>query len=518
MPLGAEAACSAVEEILPGQRSDLAGVFQDLRPSVVRMNIFLHGTYQIITASLSPLKTYNDQNLSGSLHEFIVRSFFRRRQRSTYENSLIYDEGFYRIDHTAAGAETLLEGQAVLPIVAAFSELSSFVDSELTPDKKIQLLCYIFGWNGLLGQSARREASVALFNAISWEKHQLAEFFAKKGQAPKIEICLFCHSHGGNVALNLAWINEYFEPTDLARYYSVFYLEDLHTNLSSSFAQLLKSLPKTSDEANTKARYPMDKWLYEPTAFESTQESFIDKLYMFGTPIQSETWPLLFSNSFAKTVNCFSEGDSIQNGDFLSTVDRRSERTVSSFMMERAKALLPTADGNSRLTQLKIVLPKIEGSDRKILEELSCEDCTEIKSEETLRRLFLNRSLYTNSKGPSHLEYAFVYWSGFSNRLFIRPAPIMVFAPLLYKLDNAKPAIDVCFQLSENQDLLLNELDTDRKVVGTIGFLPAEKFVDIKKEFFKRRYSLENKKVAEKSYFEKAMDMGAKALMFFETS
>jgi len=73
---------------------------------------------------------------------------------------------------------------------------------------------YIFGWSGSLSFTARESAAKNLY----WEiKHLQEEYAEKHGQRPYVR--LISHSHGGNVALNMAKLHH---PND-----SDFYIDQL---------------------------------------------------------------------------------------------------------------------------------------------------------------------------------------------------------------------------------------------------------------------------------------------------
>lgn len=62
---------------------------------------------------------------------------------------------------------------------------------------------YSFGWSGKLNQIARKNAAQDLFNGL---KHLHYDILKNNGHAP--EFILISHSHGGNVVLHLAEIND----------------------------------------------------------------------------------------------------------------------------------------------------------------------------------------------------------------------------------------------------------------------------------------------------------------------
>jgi hypothetical protein len=125
---------------------------------------------------------------------------------------------------------------------------------------------YTFGWNGRLDHKKRVRAAQDLYNALTKELERV------KQEKPnsKIKIEILAHSHGGNVALNLA----------------------------------------AAEEKNKK-------------------NLCIDKLVLLGTPIQSETKSYVNSPIFKKVYNIYSTGDAIQTLDIFSTKDPASKRRVN---------------------------------------------------------------------------------------------------------------------------------------------------------------------------------------------
>jgi alpha-beta hydrolase superfamily lysophospholipase len=59
---------------------------------------------------------------------------------------------------------------------------------------------YTFGWNGKLDQRKREDAAFKLYDQLIAEIKQLKQ----KIKPAKLVIEILAHSHGGNVALNLA--------------------------------------------------------------------------------------------------------------------------------------------------------------------------------------------------------------------------------------------------------------------------------------------------------------------------
>lgn len=123
----------------------------------------------------------------------------------------------------------------------------------------------IFGWDGLLSQRARRAAAERLYTALIDYRDQTIK---KYGTDPHITI--LAHSHGGNVALWLADCEQ-----------------------------------------------------------EQKKKLFINRLFMYGTPMQVETGHCIVSPFFKQIFLGYSRGDSIQRRDYFSTERYKSFMRMS---------------------------------------------------------------------------------------------------------------------------------------------------------------------------------------------
>jgi pimeloyl-ACP methyl ester carboxylesterase len=129
--------------------------------------------------------------------------------------------------------------------------------------KRESHLFYTFGWSGDLREKQRRSAAEELYDALIQEVAEVREKYGTE-----VELHLVAHSHGGNVALLLA----------------------------EEEGRKLKKL-------------------------------VVDKLILWGTPIQSETEGLAKSSIFHRVYHFYSLGDHVQIADFVSTQDLFSRRT-----------------------------------------------------------------------------------------------------------------------------------------------------------------------------------------------
>ncbi|HBS48554.1 TPA: hypothetical protein DEO28_01475 [Candidatus Dependentiae bacterium] len=143
--------------------------------------------------------------------------------------------------------------------------LKKFLESyQQENDNQNVVTLYTFGWDGRLDKTNRENSGNQLYEELT------KELEAKKKENIKVEQTeIIAHSHGGNVALYLAKAED-----------------KEHKNLQ------------------------------------------IDKLIMFGTPIQKETKNFANHPVFKKVYNFYSKGDMVQISDLISTNAMKSERKI----------------------------------------------------------------------------------------------------------------------------------------------------------------------------------------------
>ncbi len=121
-----------------------------------------------------------------------------KQQRSI----IIWDHGTLGLSKTAS--PTFFKSIPGLWHTNMYTKGNSLFDVGTTltnnaPDQFPQEDLYFFGWSGKLSIEARIEAAEELYDLILAKRD---EYIKKDGVAPKIQI--ITHSHGGNVALHLA--------------------------------------------------------------------------------------------------------------------------------------------------------------------------------------------------------------------------------------------------------------------------------------------------------------------------
>lgn len=216
--------------------------------------VFIHGTlfpYPSFRAFGSSLHTFLEKGrrLKKSWYQLYLDKV---RSNSVYKHQFIGEEGLNKVDLN----QDLGKGRYPYNIVGAhiYQSLIQHIPSHRYRD----ITFYTFGWDGRLDGEKRKYWAEILYNDLSTELSKIKQPY---------ELMIVSHSHGGNVALNLARIHE-----------------KQHKLMS------------------------------------------VDKLVLLGTPIQSETEGLVSSLLFKKIYNLYSKDDLFQVADFLSTQDGRSRR------------------------------------------------------------------------------------------------------------------------------------------------------------------------------------------------
>ena len=215
---------------------------QPLTPTKHVMVVFVHGT-------LFPIPTYNG-----------ISDLFLNRKKNLYETymDLTRMESFHKYMPIGTYGLKPVTPQADCSIgthwaeqafTAAFRCVNQYAGAAI--------YFYTFGWSGALNKKTRLKYGQQLYTELTTE---VATLLKQKNIArSNLEVIVMAHSHGGNVALNMATDAT---PSDLP---------------------------------------------------------LVDKLILLGTPIQKETAMLVEKPIFKRVYNVYSRGDSIQTLDFFST-------------------------------------------------------------------------------------------------------------------------------------------------------------------------------------------------------
>ncbi|MBU4269617.1 hypothetical protein KJ644_04885 [Candidatus Dependentiae bacterium] len=220
------------------------------------ITIFVHGTIIPYPSVSNAIKTMRGDKKSPLKHETFWHKYINNlRFQGFYQYQPIDDLGLIKIN---------LEKTKNLNIHENIShEITNIFSNNYKALKKDykKYSYYTFGWCGRLDAQRRLESAEQFYKELIKEIEKLKT----KKIVPEIQI--YAHSHGGNVALNLA-------------------------NIEKKQNKNLK----------------------------------IKKLVLFGTPVQKETSDCIGSNVFEKIYSFYSKGDDVQVADFISTKKHKSNR------------------------------------------------------------------------------------------------------------------------------------------------------------------------------------------------
>ena len=343
-----------------------------------RMIIFVHGTFGAVTGLLSLPSIVRDK-LTGSLYKKMVRRL--RKEHFFYSSQPLLTRGLVKFDPSFENNDEQ-KFYAVHPVSKSFDLMST-----QTKNAHEARHYYAFGWSGLLSQSRRRKESVRFLN-------EEVEKLRKNGITPKITI--LCHSHGGNVALNMGILANILRGEKNIELHGIEHEVALKENY-----ELLQSLPARESALTAQKQ---KRWDYKP----SVPDWCVDQLVLLASPLQPETDFGALSPFFSSVYNCYSNDDHIQTKDWLSTSRYFSERRFDRIekILRLNGQILP-----SKLTQVRIMLNR------------------EILSEEN--KIVSGMSFFVD---PGHKEFWFLVFPRNVARHVVKPLPIVCFFPVIHDL------------------------------------------------------------------------------------
>lgn len=405
----------------------------------VWLNIFVHGT---VSSALSfmDLNATSSDRLKSSVYK--TATSMARKEKLFRRDILLSDKGFLKLDpsfdHNVFSATN--------SIIKGFDIVDEFYSGFFTAN-----MYYTFGWTGLVSQEYRRKDSVRFFNGLSLEVQRLK----LAGINPKIRI--IAYSHGGNVALNLAGIDNWFKSDlEKTKFYQKF---EIGSQISQAFDQMLSQSPLRSEKKNQKSLF-----------FKPEKNDFkVDQLILLGCPIQEETKLFFHSNFFKHIVNLYSAQDYVQDADVISTSKPSAKRVnVAEF------------DLSKKVDQIQVKI-----------DDLMCADESREFIEQSQAKwweiVFGLKNTLRKGLDPTHKEFWCIIPE--AERInFISPIPIVVFVPVILKLlskVSAKNDFDFKFLKNPVQNFLEAYRHESRAPLGRIE-IPKEIFDTLQEEFLFR--------------------------------
>jgi len=222
------------------------------------VTVFVHGSVYTMLSALDAQRVWSGALPKDSLYVDMVRRV--RKNPLIWQDQVMLKEGWVLFPQESIDDfyQNKLEGaccqQAAYQFVPAYHGFS-----ELYKNDKEDHIYFLFGHLGLLCQQYRADAGVELY-------HHLSDTVAElKKKYRHVRTRVITHSHGGNIALNLARAERLYN-----------------------------------------------------------RGLIVDDLIMYGGPIQIETACFAYDPLFIRVVNCYSEGDSIQSNDRFSSAQHVS--------------------------------------------------------------------------------------------------------------------------------------------------------------------------------------------------
>lgn len=208
------------------------------------LNIFVHGTIGLkSSASLGLFFHLLKDKVENTKYSKYVNCL--RHSPRIFSEQAIQNLGLQKVD---LNNPYFYRGAYIFSLL-----FKNFLD-KYSSDNDSNNIFYTYGWSGLLSYKTRFKESIKLYKSLSLEINKL------KAQNKNLKIRIIGYSHGGNIALNLAAVHDYY----------------------------------------------------------FSQDNFIiDELINIGTPVQSANSNLIFSSIFKKIYNIFSYGDPYQALDIF---------------------------------------------------------------------------------------------------------------------------------------------------------------------------------------------------------
>ena len=404
----------------------------DVEKKVHRLIIFVHGTFGSSLSLLDAPSVIRD-DLKGSVYAKTARSM--RKDQFFFSTQPLMGKGL-------VGFRPSFERKKTGGFFAAYPIAKSFdLMCDSTIKKPESKHYYAFGWSGLLSQEKRRREAVRFLNELSEE----VDRFKAKGIDPKIT--LLCHSHGGNLALNMGLIVAFLREEKVFEFE---FLEQL--KIKEKIIKMFESLPEKKDRALSRGQ---KKWDYKP----SNPLWNIDEFVMLGSPVQPETEFGILASFFESIFHCYSLADKVQSTDWVSTSRYYSEQRFDD--LEKSLALhsknLPPS-----FKQLRIMIDREISDEGKFIFKVD-------KNKKRTLASFLIGSIYeeVDDVDPTHKELWFLVSPKNGDKSLLKPIPVVVCVPLIKDLfDVTVAGFDFDLNISRKGELF--SLDFSEHNQGTV--------------------------------------------------
>jgi hypothetical protein len=412
---------------------------------ICELNVFVHGTYGPAFALLSYFRVKKD-NLNNTAYLAV--------QRAMRETELV----LYRRFSGRAGFLELTPGTSVglnnpaRYVIGAYDAIRREVEPNNTDENRY----FLFGWSGLLSQRERRSEAICLYNELA----ALAAEVEAQGKTPVIN--LYCHSHGCNVALNLALVDACsFDAKSIPAGTEPEVVTCMNNLLAGEAVTNLSALVGEKKAAERQKMYVRPQLRLQT----------INHLLMLCLPVQPETAPLVTSSLFGSVLQIYSDNDGILYRDTFSSKKLSTALFDPALLQDRP--LIKVIRWMNNRTSLDFC-QRCEDQKKKIDKKNSFSPLKDL-SPASMNRL-KNGGGNPDShheQDPTHADF----WAigNLRDGAFFEQVPLFVFIPLIRKLlleaaDDAQ-YFDFCLQGSDSQaqGLLFNSTQANKPELSARG-------------------------------------------------
>lgn len=347
------------------------------------INIFIHGTL------------------------FLTKKNNVNKRKSHYGHRIILGEGLTKIENPSKSLSTNL---AAYPSIALFEKNNKKINPN---DKNIY---YLWGWNGILSNKARREESINLFCCLV----KLINYYKKQGVNPKIR--LLAHSHGGNVCLGIGrvWKELTSKKQEKLDFYDSL---DLKTKI--------QKLSILSWKREIKRSSLLNQTINNIGGKEKIKNIKIGELVLFGMPIIEENSMFSSLPLFKNILSFYSYSDATQGIDRISTRGRSTLQRLDDKDYQQHKFY-------KYFTQVRMIVVDEKDNIGSKLERIP-EKGASLKtySKKIISRYFTKiEKKRAATLDPIHSDFWDMKIDKKNEFEFIRPMPIACFYPIIQSLIN----------------------------------------------------------------------------------
>ena len=170
------------------------------------LTVFVHGSVYTMLSALDAQRVWSGALPKESPYVDMVRRV--RKNPLIWQDQVMLKEGWVSFPHASIDNfyNNALEGeccqQAAYQFVPAYHSFT-----ELYTNDTEEQIYFLFGHLGLLCQQYRADAGIELYNHLT---DTVAEL---KKQYKHVRVRIVSHSHGGNIALNLARAERFISVT-----------------------------------------------------------------------------------------------------------------------------------------------------------------------------------------------------------------------------------------------------------------------------------------------------------------